>query len=111
MNIDQLTNPNVKAAVQAMNDGNRAAWLSQFTSNPILTDDDNPRDFVAWSDSELFGKSRGWIAEIDKVEEEENSLLLYAKFHSDKWGDFKTTMKFTIRDNKISRLDVAQADY
>jgi len=109
MNIDQLPNPIVKAALQAMQDGNRAAWFSQFVSNPILTDDENPRDFVTWSDAELFDKSRGWVTEVDKIEND--GLLLYAKFHSDQWGDFKTTMKFALRDGKISRLDVAQADY
>lgn len=109
MNLDQLTNPTVRAAVQAMNDGDRAAWFRQFTSNPILTDDDNPRDFTAWSDSELFGKIRGWITSLDKVEDD--GLLLYAKFHSDRWGDFKTTWKFSIRNGQIARLDVAQANY
>ena len=109
MNIDQLSNSTVKAAVQAMNDGNRTAWFSQFASNPILTDDANPRDFRQWSEDELFGKSRGWIRELDKVEDD--GLLLYAQFHSERWGDFKTTMKFTLKDGKISRLDVAQADY
>jgi ketosteroid isomerase-like protein len=107
MNVDQLSNPIVKAAIEAMNDGNRAAWFALFAPDAVLTDDDSEQDFTQWSDTELFGKDKGRVTAIDKVEN--NGLMLYAKFHSDKWGNFKTFMRFKVEDGKITRLDVGQA--
>jgi len=47
---------------------------------------------------------------IDKVEN--NGLSLFGKFHSDRWGNFKTYFKFSLTaDGKIERLDIGQANY
>jgi hypothetical protein len=76
----ELTHPLVKAAVEALNAGDRAAWFALFTPNATLTDDGHNRNFTQWSDSEIFGDGAGRITEIQRVENK--GLTLYAKFHS-----------------------------
>jgi hypothetical protein len=106
MNTQQLTNPLVKAALEAMNLGDRGAWFDLFITDAILTDDGSPHDFTEWSDSELFADSASYLTSIDRVED--NGLTVYGKFHSARWGDFNTFLKFTIQDNMIVRLDVGE---
>jgi hypothetical protein len=108
MNTDLLTDPVVKAAITALNAGDRAGWFDVFAADATLTDDGSPADFRHWSDSELFGYSRGYVTDVERVEEDARTL--YARFHSDKWGDFRTFLKFEIAGGKITRLDVGQAE-
>jgi hypothetical protein len=108
MNIELLTNPLVKAAIEAMNARDRQSWFNLFASDVTLTDDGNANDFTQWSDSELFGEDKAYLMSIDRVEN--NGLTIYGKFHSDRWGEFDTFMKFKIQDNKITQLDVGQVE-
>ncbi|HEY9048958.1 MAG TPA: hypothetical protein VIN08_23825 [Ohtaekwangia sp.] len=107
MNTDKLTNPIVKAAIDALQKGDKKTWLSLFTTDARLYDDGSPRDFKKFS-SEALGHER--FTSIDKIEN--NGLDVYGHFHSDQWGDFKTYFKFHINvDQKVSRLDIGQANY
>jgi len=108
MNFDQIANTTVRAALEAMDAGQRDAWLALFAPNATLTDDGNAANFVTWSDSEIFGRGHGRLTTIDKVEE--NGTAVYGRFHSAQWGTFKTFFKFHVDSNKITRLDVGQAD-
>lgn len=105
MDIINIPDPIVRAAIKAMNTRNRQAWFDLFAPDAVLTDDGNPHDFTEWSDSELFGSSAGRVTAIDHIEDD--GKRLFAQFHSDQWGDFPTSMQFTIAGNKITRLDVA----
>lgn len=107
MKIDDIDNAIVQAAIEAMNARDRSAWFALFAPDTTLTDDGNPADFVAWSTHEIF-EGGGRVTAVNKVEN--NGLLLYARFHSDEWGDFNTFMKFEIQDGIITRLDVGQAE-
>lgn len=107
MNLDELSNPLVKAAIAAMRAGDRQGWLRLFAPNAVLTDDGNPRDLEQWSDSELFGASRGYLMSIDRAADD--GLTIYGRFHSDQWGEFDTYLKFQIQGDRITRLDVGQA--
>jgi ketosteroid isomerase-like protein len=107
MQIDDTGNPVVQAAIKALNAGDRAAWFALFAPEVTLTDDGNPLDFADWSNRELF-EGGGHITALDRIEND--GLLLYAKFHSDQWGDFETFMKFEVVNGQISRLNVGQAD-
>jgi hypothetical protein len=106
VNTEQLTNPLVKAAIEAINAADRQAWFALFANGAVLTDDGNVKELIQWSDGEFFGKSKAYVKSIDRVED--NGLTVYSKFHSDRWGEFDTFMKFKIQDNKITRLDVGQ---
>ena len=106
MNIDQLHNSVVRAALTALHNGNRSAWLALFAPNAVLTDDGNKRNYVEWSNSELFGKGNGRILNIDS--QEANGLTINTRFHSNVWGEFDAFWKFEIQAGKITRLDVGQ---
>ena len=107
MNTAMITNPVVKKAIDALQTGDKNAWFKLFTNDATLFDDRNKIDFKSFSESAL-GHER--FTSIDKVENE--GLSLYGKFHSDKWGDFKTYFKFHINgSSKIERLEIGQSDY
>jgi hypothetical protein len=107
MNTAVITNPVAKKAIDALQAGDKNAWFELFTSDATLFDDGNKIDFKGFSESAL-GHER--FTSIGKVENE--GLNLYGKFHSDKWGDFKTYFKFHINNGgKIERLEIGQADY
>jgi hypothetical protein len=99
--------PTVKSAIEAMNNRERQAWFDQFASGAELSDDGHVIDLTEWSDGELFGTFKSYLATVDRVEDDGRSV--YGKFHSDQWGDFDTYMRFHLDgDGKITRLDVGQ---
>jgi len=106
MNSEELSNPIVKAAVTTLHAGNRSAWLALFTPNAALTDDGSKRNYVEWSDTELFGKGNGRIINIES--ETDDGLTIHTLFHSTVWGEFRTFWTFAVQGDKITRLDVGQ---
>ncbi|MEO8393889.1 MAG: hypothetical protein ABI700_12935 [Chloroflexota bacterium] len=108
MNTELLTNPLVKAAIEAMNARDRQGWLRLFADGAALSDDGYLRDLIHWSDHELFGKHKSYLKSINRVED--NGLSIYGTFYSDRWGEFETFMRFNIFDNQITRLDLGQVN-
>jgi hypothetical protein len=108
MDIESLQHPLVRAAITAMNSKDRATWLMLFAQDAVLTDDGKRRDFVSWSDSELFGENDGQLTTVDRQEDE--GLTIVGKFHSSRWGDFNTMMRFQVQNGTITRLDIGQVD-
>jgi hypothetical protein len=107
MEFTKMSNPKVQAAIEALQQGGTAMWLSFFTANARLLDDGHPRDFKKFS-TEAIGHER--FTSIDRVEN--NGLDIYGSFHSDTWGDFKTYFKFRLNeDGKFDRLEIGQAKY
>jgi hypothetical protein len=98
----------VRSAIVALNDRDEERWFGLF-SKPAFTDDGNQHDFVKWCEGELFGSARAWIISIDRVED--GGLTFYAKYHSDKWGDFQTFWKFVVEKGRITKLDVGATSY
>lgn len=107
MNTNTLANATIKKAIDALQAADRDTWFSLFTSDANLFDDGNKVDFKPFFENAI-GHER--FTSIDKVEN--NGLDIYGKFHSDRWGNFKTYFKFYINaDGKIDRLEIGQADY
>lgn len=107
MDTSKLSNPAVKAAIAALQLGNKNDWFALFTDDATLYDDGNKMEFRSFFEKAL-GHER--FTSIDKTEN--NGLDVYGRFHSDQWGDFKTYFKFQINAaGKISRLDIGQANY
>lgn len=109
LGLSSVSNTVVRSAVVAVNAGDKKLWFELFSEKPQFSDDGIPRDFVKWCEEELFGSAQAYILSIDKVED--GGLTFYARYHSDKWGDFKTFWKFVVKDGDISRLDVGATDY
>ena len=101
-----LSNPTVKAAIEALQTGDRKAWSSLFEAGAKLYDDGTPRSLEKFT-RDALGHER--FTSIDGVEN--NGLELTGAFHSDQWGDFRTYFKFRLSaSGKIERLDIGQAE-
>lgn len=99
----------VRSAVEAINRREKKRWFSLFTDRPSFSDDGVPREFVRWCEDELFGSHVAYVISVDRVED--GGMTFYARYHSDKWGDFKTFWKFGLEGGRISKLDVGATDY
>ena|SRR2546423_1290471 len=106
MFTDKLTNPTVRAAISALQSGDKSAWAALFECNAELFDDGSPRSLERFTD-EALGHER--FTSIDQVDN--HGLDIIGHFHSDKWGDFRTYFSFQLSaDGKITRLDIGQAE-
>jgi hypothetical protein len=103
--LDALTNPTVKAAIAALQKGDRKAWSALFEPDASLYDDGAPRSLDKFT-RDALGHER--FTSIDRVEN--NGLNVIGAFHSDQWGDFRTYFRFQLSPSgKIQRLDIGQA--
>jgi hypothetical protein len=109
LGLGAIGNPVVSSAIEALNGRDRKLWFELFSEKPEFSDDGIRRDLVKWCEEELFGSYRAYIISIDKVED--GGLTFYARYHSDKWGDFKTFWRFKVEGRRISQLDVGATDY
>jgi hypothetical protein len=101
-----LTNVTVKAAIDALQSGDRKAWSALFEPDAKLYDDGAPRSLKKFT-RDALGHER--FTSIDRVEN--NGLDLVGAFHSDQWGDFRTFFRFQLSSSgKIKRLDIGQAE-
>jgi hypothetical protein len=104
MDLHKLTNSRVRAAIEALQAGDKAAWNLLFSADAKLTDDGSPRSFTEFS-NEAIGHE--CFTSIDSVDN--NGLDGRGSFHSDRWGDFRTYFKFHPgADGKFTRLDIGQ---
>jgi len=104
VDLKKLTNRKVKAAIEALQNGDHKLWFSLFADEVVLYDDGNQMQF-----NNFFKKALGHerFTSIDKVGN--NGLDVYGHFHSDQWGDFKTFFKFQLnKEGKINRLEIGQ---
>ena len=100
-----LAHPTVKAAIEALQAGDRKAWAALFQKDAELFDDGSPRSLEAFT-RDALGHER--FTSIDRVSPD--GLAVFGKFHSDQWGDFETYFRFHVAsDGKIRRLDIGQA--
>jgi len=105
MITEALTNATVKAAIEALQSGDRHAWSALFEPDAELYDDGEPRSLAAFT-REAIGHER--FTSIDRVRN--HGLHLVGAFHSDRWGDFRTYFRFRLSaSGKIQRLDIGQS--
>jgi hypothetical protein len=109
LGLSAIGNPVVRSAIGALSGRDKKPWFELFSAKPEFSDDGIARDLVDWCEEELFGSSLAYLISIDKVED--GGLTFYARYHSDKWGDFKTFWRFKVEDGKISKLDVGATNY
>ncbi len=109
LGLDLVRDPVVRSAVEALNGRDKRGWFRLFSEKPKFSDDGIPSDLVEWCEEELFGTALAYIISIDRVEQ--GGLTIYARYHSDKWGDFRTFWRFVVQNGRISRLDVGATDY
>lgn len=103
--LDKLANPTVKAAITALQEGDREAWSALFEQSAKLYDDGRPRSLQAFT-RDALGHER--FTSIDRVAND--GLDLVGHFHSDLSGGSRTYFNFQLSPaGKILRLDIGQA--
>jgi hypothetical protein len=106
MNTDILTHPTVRAAIDALQTGDRQTWAALFEADATLYDDGSPRSLEQFN-REALGYER--FVSIDGIDN--HGLELTGDFHSEQWGDFRAYFRFQLSAaGKIARLDIGQAD-
>lgn len=105
MTSGQISDPVVAGLVEAINSGDREAFLAALTPHATLTDDGTPRELTDWIDREIFSSNGHLTVE----REDENGLRLLARYRNDTWGEMSTFWRFQLAGDKISRIDTGQA--
>jgi len=106
MLTDRISNPTVRAAIEALQAGDKLAWSALFEPGAELFDDGRPRSLQRFNE-EALGHER--FVSIDQVGN--MGLDLVGRFHSDRWGNFRAYFRFELSSGgKITRLDIGQAD-
>ncbi|WP_255577418.1 hypothetical protein [Elizabethkingia sp. JS20170427COW] len=106
MDLTKITNPQVKQAIEALQNNDKATWYSYFTKDANFTDDGRTLDFKSFFDNAFSHKER--FLEIEKVENGGKDIT--GKFFAGQWGTFRVFFKFHQQaDGKFNRLDIGQA--
>lgn len=101
----QLTEPAVRALVEAVNAHDRDAFRAALAPTATMSDDGSERDLDEWTEREIFS-SNGHM-EIES--QTDDGLSLIARYRNDTWGAMRTTWDFTVEDGMVSRFDTGQA--
>jgi ketosteroid isomerase-like protein len=105
MPSDTVTEPTVRAIIDAINAGDRDAFFALLTDDATLSDDGSERDLRDWVDREIF-TANGHL-DVETAADEGRSLI--ARYRNDTYGAMRTSWKFTVRDGQISRIEAGQA--
>ena len=105
MDLLNISNVNVRSAIQALQDNNIAKWYNHFTENSIFTDDGRTLDFKKFFDN-AFNKKEKFL-EIATIENK--GMTIYGNFYAGQWGTFRVYFKFhENNEGKFDRLDIGQ---
>lgn len=102
---EKVTDPPVRALIDAINAGDRDAFFALLTADATLSDDGTERNLTEWVDKEIFTVD-GHL-EVESATDEGRSLI--AQYRNNTWGVMRTRWKFTVTDDKISRIEAGQA--
>jgi ketosteroid isomerase-like protein len=100
-----ISHPVVGELVDAINSGDRDAFLAVLTPDATLTDDGTRRDLTEWIDREIFSSNGHLTVE----REDEDGLRLFTRYRNDTWGEMSTFWRFRVTDGRISRIETGQA--
>ncbi|HMY85710.1 MAG: hypothetical protein KDC31_00595 [Saprospiraceae bacterium] len=107
MDLNKISNTQVKQAIEALQNNDKTAWYSHFTDNAVFSDDGRKSDFKTFFDNAFSHKER--FLDIDKVENDGKDI--YGNFYAGQWGTFRVYFKFHQQaDGKFNRIDIGQAN-
>jgi hypothetical protein len=102
---DSIGDPAVRAFIDALNAGDRAAFQAALTPDATMADDGRERDLAEWTEKEIFS-SQGHL-EVEAVEDDGRAFI--ANYSNSTWGAMRTRWAFTVRDGKVARFETGQA--
>lgn len=104
--MSDSANPLVTRFADAINSGDRAGLYALLADGASMSDDGRDRDLDAWLDREMF-TTHGRI-KIESVTSPDG-LSLIAEVTNDTWGAMRTSWKFFVDGEKITRFETGQA--
>ena len=102
---NDVSEPAVRALIEAINDGDRQAFFDALTPDATMSDDGTDRDLAEWSEREIFSGH----GHLDVVSAQDGGRSLIAAYRNDTWGEMRTRWAFTITSGKVSRFETGQA--
>jgi hypothetical protein len=105
IDIDQLTDPVVRAFVAAVNAGDRDAFFALLAPGATMSDDGSERDLEEWVDREIFSSS----GHMDVESQSADGRSLAVTYTNSTWGAMRTAWKFVVDGDKVSRFETGQA--
>lgn len=103
---NRLSDPAVRAFVDAVNAGDRAAFRAALAPGATMSDDGSERDITPWTEKEIF-RSDG---HMDVESESDDGRHLVVDYRNSTWGHMPTTWQFTVTpEGRISRFETGQA--
>ncbi|MFI6867133.1 nuclear transport factor 2 family protein [Nocardia sp. NPDC050406] len=103
--MTEQLDPVVQRFVDAVNNGDRAAFDAVLTPDATMSDDGTDRDLRQWVDSEIFATSGRM--KVESVTEGGRAFV--AEYSNDRWGAMRTAWRFTVDGDTISRFETGQA--
>jgi len=104
IDVEQLSDPVVRAFVAAVNAGDRDAFFALLAPGATMSDDGSERDLEEWVDREIF--SANGRMEVESESDEGRSLI--ALYANSTWGAMRTAWRFVIEGDKVSRFETGQ---
>jgi hypothetical protein len=105
IDVDQLSDPVVRAFVAAVNAGDREAFFALLTASATMSDDGSDRNLKEWVDREIF--SADGRMEIESESDDGRSLV--ATYTNSTYGAMRTTWRFILDGDKVGRFETGQA--
>lgn len=102
--VEQLSDPVVRAFVAAVNVGDREAFFALLAPE-AMSDDGSERDLADWVDREIF--STDGRTEVESESDDGRSLLV--TYTNSTYGAMGTAWKFILAGDKVSRFETGQA--
>ena len=103
--VERLADPVVRSFVSAVNAGDRDAFFALLAPGATMSDDGSGRDLDEWVDREIFS-SNGHM-EVESESDDGRSLIV--TYANSTWGAMRTTWKFVVDGDKVTRFETGQA--
>jgi hypothetical protein len=103
--VDQLSEPAVRALVAAVNANDRDAFFAALAPGATMSDDGTERNLEEWVDREIFSSN----GHMDVESESDDGRSLVAEYSNSTWGAMRTRWSFTVEGGRISRFETGQA--
>jgi hypothetical protein len=103
--VDRLSDPAVRAFVSAVNAGDRDRFFALLAPGATMSDDGSEHDLEEWVDREIFSSS----GRMEVESESDGGRSLVVNYTNSTWGVMRTTWKFVVEGDEISRFETGQA--
>ena len=103
--LEQLSDPVVRAFVAAVNAGDREAFFGVLTPGATMSDDGSERNLEEWVDREIFSAD----GRMEVESESDGGRSLVVNYTNSTYGAMRTTWTFFPEDDKVGRFETGQA--